>query len=115
MSNSQLNPLEWGIQKWYWSNFSLSWNKNIITNIYKIEACYSIMCRYFWIGFADFMLKVKSLLDYTNLLSPSEYKRSDNNIKIFPIEYKQVEIMKRYFNAYDKYREPKDPKKSYIF
>ena len=74
------------------------------------------MCRYFWIGFADFMLKVKNFLEYTNLFSPSEYKRSDKIIfKYYPIEYKQVKIMKRYCNAYNKYREPKDQKKSYIF
>ena len=31
-------------------------NKNIITNIYRIQAYNSIMCGYFWIGFVDFML-----------------------------------------------------------
>ena len=38
-------------------------NKNIIASIYRIQAYDSIMCRYFWIGFIDFMLKGKSLLD----------------------------------------------------
>ena len=52
-------------------------NKNIITNIYRIQAYDSIMCGYFCIGFIDFMLKGKSLLDYTNLLSPSEYEKID--------------------------------------
>ena len=33
-------------------------NKNIITNIYRIQAYDSIMCGYFCIGFIDFMLKV---------------------------------------------------------
>ena len=33
-------------------------NKNIITNIYRIQAYNSIMCGYFCIGFIDFMLKV---------------------------------------------------------
>ena len=47
-------------------------NKNIITIIYKIQAYDSIICRYFCIGFIDFTLKGKSLLDYTNLLSPNE-------------------------------------------
>ena len=47
-------------------------NKNIITNIYRIQAYDSIMCGYFCIGFVDFMLKGKSLLDYTNLFSPNE-------------------------------------------
>ena len=46
-------------------------NKNIKTNIYRIQAYYSIMCGYFCIGFIDFMLKGKSLLEYTNLFSPN--------------------------------------------
>ena len=49
-------------------------NKNIITNIYRIQACDSIICGYFCIGFIDFMLKGKSLLDYTNLFSPNNYE-----------------------------------------
>ena len=43
-------------------------NKNI-TNIYKVEAYYSIMCEYFCIGFIDFMVKSKILLDYTFFFS----------------------------------------------
>ena len=38
-------------------------NKNIITNICRIQAYNSILCGYFCIGFIDFMLKGKSLLD----------------------------------------------------
>ena len=38
------------------------------------------MCGYFYIGFIDFMLKYKRLLDCTNLFSPSEYEKND---KIF--------------------------------
>ena len=41
-----------------------SGNKNIITNIYRIQAHDSIMCGYFSIGFIDLMLNGKSLLDY---------------------------------------------------
>ena len=33
------------------------------------------MCGYFCIGLIDFMLKGKSLLDYTNLFSPNDYGR----------------------------------------
>ena len=33
------------------------------------------MSGYFCIGFIDFMLKGKSLLDYTNLFSPKNMKR----------------------------------------
>ena len=38
------------------------------------------MCGYFCIGFVDFMLKGKSLLEYTKLFSPNEYKKSDKII-----------------------------------
>ena len=47
-------------------------NKNIKTNIYGIQVYNSIMCRYFYIGFIDFKLKGKCLLEYTNLFSPNE-------------------------------------------
>ena len=50
-------------------------NKNIVTNFYRIQAYY------FCIGFIDFMLKGKSLLDYTNLFSPNDYGKND---KIIP-------------------------------
>ena len=38
------------------------------------------MSGYFCTGFIDFMLKGKSFLDYTNLLSPDEYQKSDKMI-----------------------------------
>ena len=41
------------------------------------------MCGYFSIGFIDFMLKSKSLLEYTNLFSPNEYKKNDKIILNF--------------------------------
>ena len=40
-------------------------NKNIIPNIFRIQAYDSIMCRYFCIGFIDLMLKGKTLTEYT--------------------------------------------------
>ena len=38
-------------------------NKSVITNIYRIRAYDSIVCEYICIGFIDFMLKGKSLLE----------------------------------------------------
>ena len=35
------------------------------------------MCRYFCIGFIDFMLKDKNLTDFTNLFSPNNFKKND--------------------------------------
>ena len=55
-------------------------NKNIITNIYKTQTYDSTVCRYFCIRFIDFMLKGKSLLGYSNLFSPIEYKKNDKTI-----------------------------------
>ena len=52
-------------------------NKSIIKKNYKIQAYASIMCGYSGIGFIDFMLKGKSLLDNANLFSPNNYERND--------------------------------------
>ena len=49
-------------------------------NIFTIQVCNSIMCEYFCIGFIDFMLTDTSLLDYTNLFSPSYYEKNDKII-----------------------------------
>ena len=38
------------------------------------------MCAYFCIGFIDFMLKVKRLIDLTNLFSPSNVEDNDKII-----------------------------------
>ena len=38
------------------------------------------MCRCFCTVFINFMLKDKSLLDYTDLFSPNEYKKNDKII-----------------------------------
>ena len=55
-------------------------NKNIITNIFRIQAYDSIMCAYFCIGFIDFMLAGKKLTDYTYIFSPNNFKRNDDII-----------------------------------
>ena len=57
-----------------------SGDKNIITNIYRIQAYDSTLCRYFCIAFIDFMLKGKSLLDYANFFSPNNYDKNDKII-----------------------------------
>ena len=41
------------------------------------------MCGYFCIGFIDFMLKGKSMLDYTNSFSLNDYEKNDKMIKKF--------------------------------
>ena len=52
--------------------------KTFKTNIFRIQAYDSIMCRYFCIGFIDFMLAGKTLTEFTNLFSPNNFKRNDD-------------------------------------
>ena len=56
-------------------------NNNIKSNIFRIEAYDSIMCGYFCIEFINYMFKGKTLLDYTNLFSPNDFKKNDQLIK----------------------------------
>ena len=62
--------------------------KEIITNIYRIQAYDSIMCGYFCIGFINFMFNDKNLRDYTNLFSPNDLNKNDD-------------IILKYFGLYD--------------
>ena len=55
-------------------------NRNIVTNIYRIQNYDSIMCGYFRIGFIDYMFKGKSSTDYINLFSPNNFKKNDDMI-----------------------------------
>ena len=56
-------------------------NKKIKASIFRIQAYDSIMCGYFCIEFINYMLKGKTLLDYTNLFSPNDFKKNDRVIK----------------------------------
>ena len=50
-------------------------DKNIKTNVFKIEAYDSIMCGYLCIGFIDFMLAGKTLIDFANIFSPNNFQK----------------------------------------
>ena len=55
-------------------------NKNIITNIFRIQAYYSVMYGYFYISFINCMFMGRGLTDYTNLFSPNSFKKNDDII-----------------------------------
>ena len=55
-------------------------NRNIKANIYRVQANNSVMCGYFCIGFIDFMLAGKTLIDYTNIFSPHDFNKNDSII-----------------------------------
>ena len=55
-------------------------HKNIKTNIFRLQAYNSIMCGYCCIKFIDFMLKDKSLFEFTSFFSPYDFKKNDDTI-----------------------------------
>ena len=65
-------------------------SKNIIANIFRIQAYDSILCGYFCIGFINFMFKGKSLTDYTNIFSPNNFKKNDGIILNYFMSYTYV-------------------------
>ena len=56
-------------------------NNDIKSNIFRIQAYDLIMCGYFCIEFINYMLKGKTLLDYTNLVFPNDFKKNDQVFK----------------------------------
>ena len=48
-------------------------NKNVIVNIFWVQANNSVMCGYFCIGFIGFLLPVKKLTDFTSMFSPYDF------------------------------------------
>ena len=53
---------------------------NITHNVFRIQDDESIMCGFYYIAFIEYMLAGKTLLDYTNLFSPYDYKKNDKII-----------------------------------
>ena len=68
-------------------------NKNIKTDIFRIDANSSILCGYFCVGFIDFMHGGKILTDYTSLFSSYNFEKNDKIILSYfknewPLYYK---------------------------
>ena len=55
-------------------------NKNVIANIFRLQANNSAMCGYFCIEFIDFMLAGKKLTDLTSMFSLYDFKKNDKII-----------------------------------
>ena len=66
-------------------------DKSITHNIFRIQDDDSTMCGFCWIAFIEYIDAGKTLLDYTNLYSPNDYKKNEK-------------IIYKYFK--DKYGEP---------
>ena len=68
-------------------------NRNIKTNIFRIQAYNSIMCGYLFIGFIDFIVKIKSLTYFTNLFLPNDFKKKQKK----KAKNKKDDIILNYF------------------
>ena len=55
-------------------------NKDTVANIFRLQAHNSVMCGYFCITFIDYMFNGKSLVDFTSLFSPHDFKNNDKII-----------------------------------
>ena len=55
-------------------------NKNIIANIFQVQANNSVMCGYFCIGFTGLVLAGKKLTDFTSMCSPYDFEENDDII-----------------------------------
>ena len=55
-------------------------NRNIKANVFRVQANNSIMCDYFCIGYIDFILTGKTLIDHANLFSPQDFDKNDQII-----------------------------------
>ena len=69
-------------------------NESIRTNIFRVQAYDSVMCSYFCIRFIDFMLKGKSLTDFTNLFSRNDFKKNDEIILNYFLKWFKISSMK---------------------
>ena len=55
-------------------------NKNIITNIFRIQVYDSVICGYFYIRFIGFIFSGNSLTEFTNIFSPNDFKKNNDII-----------------------------------
>ena len=55
-------------------------NKNMIVNIFRVQANDSVICGYFCIEVIDFMLAGKKLTDFKNMFSPFDFDKNNHLI-----------------------------------
>ena len=62
-------------------------DKLVTHNKFRTQDNESIMCRFYRITFKEQMLSGETLLDYTNLFSPNDYKKNDKIYRFFKNKY----------------------------
>ena len=62
-------------------------NKHLRVNIFRAQSIKSFLCGYYCIQFLEFMFNGKTLIDYTSLFSPTDFKENDKVVlKLFGIK-----------------------------
>ena len=79
-NNEVINSESFGVEHVPKEIKKFNGHKNTKTNIFRIQADNSIMCGYFCIGFIDLMFAGKSLINFTSLFSPYNFKKDDDII-----------------------------------
>ena len=51
-------------------------NKSLTHNIFRTQSDHTIMCGFYCIGFIDFVLVGKTVLDYAILFCPNNFKKN---------------------------------------
>ena len=60
--------------------------KDIDSNIFRVQSKKSVLCGYFCIKFLEYMFSGKTLTEYTNLFSPTDFNENDKTVlKLFGI------------------------------
>ena len=63
-------------------------DKSVTHNIFRIQDNDTVMCGFYCIAFIEYMLAGRSLLYYSSLFSPNDYKKNDKIIyKYFKDKY----------------------------
>ena len=80
----------------YFDSFGIEYIPQVVLNnynIFRIQDNESIICGFYCIAFIEYTLAGKTLLDYTNLFSPNDYKKNDKIIyKYFKGKYVNSQV-----------------------
>ena len=52
-------------------------NKDLHVNIFRVQPTKSVLCGYYCIQFLEFMFEGKTLMTFTSLFSPTDFKEND--------------------------------------
>ena len=55
-------------------------NKDLHTNIFRVQPADSVLCGYYCIKFLEFMFSGESLHDFTNMFSPTDFLANDAKV-----------------------------------